>query len=962
MFLAALAYFASGLSLREASLLESQDLGIATDLFDTFGITADHSPLHFVFLNVWQRLNAHSIAFLRMPSAVACALAAVIVFVIGGMEGGALGGGLAAAFFALDPLVVDNARSLRMYAWVLLFCAVGLGYAYAYLCRARLRKYLVGFALAASFAIYTHLFSWLWVAPLAALLALDLHRHSAGDAPVRAVWKILFATVAALVPQVIHGFVALGFTRERHALYAGTSAAAEGFARTVAQTLFLGESRAMDHLPGAALLLPVALCVLGIRAAGPRAWIAAVTLVLPGLGVAWVASLSHEVEARYLNYLAPVLALCMGVGIAKARRPVLWAPLAFAVACLSAYATSLAYAGPQTDWYAASARLEAIATADDVVAVFPGYFAATFRRYSERPELVPITYPVDLDRLLARGKPVILVRNGGRFFGHIEAGLLHAHTTKRVLFSTRVRDTLEFIRIQPQPPEQLDIEGPEEPALVLAGLIGSGGYPWQHQPEFAHAFDRLRPLFASARAVVSGYDAYNPPWYQALRWGVTGLREIEPNEEVDIAMQTAGVSNVAERCLGSESSGATARLGAHFIAVRLAAHGIAVVPRWSDTRAQAIHVLNIGAVPVGLLHLDDGFLGPGLASRVAVAKNALPPDGRLVVIVARHDDYARTVDETERASARLLIDAGADVVAVLGGYAAREVEVYKDRVIAYSLGTLLRPRAQNLSASDSTGIALRLRFPHDATPRYQVFATTFDDQSRPVLGRRADIQGLLPGAQDEQRSCAQMLSSAKAFATERSGESHTLSAFKRGPDLMPALVRSSVYAWLDSSLQWFPLASKWTRLRPFDGGFAHADAYAGARGVLALGEFRRAIELDTGGRAFVWLRFRLGALHGPLSIAYAVPDDRIASKYIPFRAQDVVLRIDGLDLLSQSVPYRAGWRVRSIDLGTLPSVAHSLDIGLRSYGTHFPVAVDAIGCDGSSFGGSADHAAVSVSR
>ena len=61
------------MSLREASLLESQDLGIAADLFDNFAITVDHSPLHFVFLSVWQRLNAHSIAFLRLPSALACA-------------------------------------------------------------------------------------------------------------------------------------------------------------------------------------------------------------------------------------------------------------------------------------------------------------------------------------------------------------------------------------------------------------------------------------------------------------------------------------------------------------------------------------------------------------------------------------------------------------------------------------------------------------------------------------------------------------------------------------------------------------------------------------------------------------------------------------------------------------------------------------------------------------------------
>ncbi|HEY1536589.1 MAG TPA: hypothetical protein VGF76_21355, partial [Polyangiaceae bacterium] len=57
IFVLSASYFSVDLDTREVSLLEAQDLGIATDLFKTYALSADHSPLHFVFVNLWQRLN-----------------------------------------------------------------------------------------------------------------------------------------------------------------------------------------------------------------------------------------------------------------------------------------------------------------------------------------------------------------------------------------------------------------------------------------------------------------------------------------------------------------------------------------------------------------------------------------------------------------------------------------------------------------------------------------------------------------------------------------------------------------------------------------------------------------------------------------------------------------------------------------------------------------------------------------
>src|SRR5664279_830773 len=117
-------YFAGGINAREISLLESQDLGIACDLFNNYALSPDHSPLHFVFLSFWQRLNGTSVAFLRAPSVIFCSVAVLIVFSLGEAVAGTLAGIAGAVFMTLNPEVVDVARSMRLYSLVVLASAM----------------------------------------------------------------------------------------------------------------------------------------------------------------------------------------------------------------------------------------------------------------------------------------------------------------------------------------------------------------------------------------------------------------------------------------------------------------------------------------------------------------------------------------------------------------------------------------------------------------------------------------------------------------------------------------------------------------------------------------------------------------------------------------------------------------------------------------------------------------------
>ena len=328
---------------REVSLLEAQDLGVASDLFDNYALSADHSPLQFVLLNLWQRLDASSVAFLRAPSALFCALAVGIVFSLAEQLAGRFAGAFSAFFLATSPEVVDAARSLRLYSLVILLAACSAWFAHAYLARSRRRGYLLGFALSVIIAIYTHLFAWLMACSFGLLVGIDLVRHWHDKSLRWRTVKYLGVATLALAPQIVHGLVASEVVRGRHALYSGISAHPFDFLVSVTRMLFFGELEGSIPLGNGWLLAPLSLLLVGVCALGKRGAVIAAVLFVPSLFIAWWLSRTSQVEARYLCFLMPSVAVFTGVGATLASSARYIAPVVLTVFWLSRFATARAY-------------------------------------------------------------------------------------------------------------------------------------------------------------------------------------------------------------------------------------------------------------------------------------------------------------------------------------------------------------------------------------------------------------------------------------------------------------------------------------------------------------------------------------------------------------------------------------------------------------------------------------------
>jgi len=922
-----------GLGAREVSLLEAQDLGIASELFDNYALSADHSPLHFVFLNLWQRLNASSIVFLRAPSALFCALAVAIVFSLARRLAGLPAGALSAFFLATNPEVVDAARSLRLYSLVILLAACSAWFAQAYLTRSRRRGYLLGFALSVIVAIYTHLFAWLMACSFALLVGIDLVRHW-HDMGLR--WRTaryLGVAALAVAPQVVHGFVASEMVRGRHALYSGISAHPLDFLVSVARTLFFGELEGSIPLGNGWLLAPLGLLLIGVCALGKRGAVIAAALFVPTLFIAWWLSRTSQVEARYLCFLMPGVAVFMGVGAARRPTAQYLAPVVLTVFWLSRFATARVYDIPGTDWYNLGARLEQTRARGDVLAVFPGYFAATFQRYTHIEDLVPITFPSDLQRVLARGKRVLLVVNGGRDFGSIDAYLaLKAHGTP--LFESQVRDTLRVLAVSARRPKAAATVADSPESLLFTGVMGSGGFPWQGDPSERRPFSRLKVLLSGSRFVFADFEAYHPQRLARFFIGSSEARGLVAGPGVASTLRNAKFSDVLLDC-GDRDCGPDSRV--------LEAAGLRVVAKGAGEATDAVRVLRLGTVDIALCSLSDdefraGAKSPRTAALLARARVSVGDSGRLLAVFRAPADYSRLPTAAEQAAARQLIDAGVDVVVGEGGYAAKEVEAYGRGVIAYSLGTLLRPPMLSLAMRESTGVALRVDFVQAGVPRFEVFPLTFDDADQVAL---ADPDTSLTRSPDSTTlELGDHLSSADARSLSDDGQSLHLGSYQ-GPGTCLRPWQQRFFEQTAFVTRWFPETPSSTPLRPFASGFCGSTGYAVRRGVLSLGEFRRAIELDGGQAAGVELRFPAVALGDQIELTYGIPDDRLLSKFLPLHDQTLALEVGDGPAALYTLPYRAGWHTASLATTALRGSAQTIRLTLHTNGTHFPVAIDA---------------------
>ena len=915
---AALAYFCAGIAARELTLLESQDLSVAADLFRTYRLSADHSPLHFVLLNLWQRVGGVSVALVRLPSAVCCAAAVALVFRLVERAGG-LGAALAAALvFASNPELVEHARSLRLYGFGILAYALCLERADAFV-RGSEEAALFGFLVGAVVAVHTHLFLWLWVGPLALLVGVHAFRTLAGARRRRALVAsaVAFALAAS---QIAHGFVALRFTHERHSIYGGVSNRVGAFLDEVGRQILLGPAHEDWRLSGYLLAAVVVLPILGFARLDRRLRLAVVVAFATPFLAAFGLSFASEVEARYLCFALPGLAALTGLGLASLPLA-LGAGAGLALLGTMLSATARAFGPPATDWYAAAGRLEQLKQPDDVVAVFPGYWADTFRFYTRVSELAPVTYPVDLERVLARGRRVLLVVNGGRYRGDLDA-YLAAYTARRVLFTTTVRDTFDVDTVKATAP-LARAPAHSSSAVMFTGLLGSGGYAWTDEPSGARAFDRLRELFGAADLAVTEYAAYEPSWPARVLLGDGAAKRLRPDRRVAEALRRAGVGVVAVS--GEYGRADAAR------SVLESAH-LATVPSLEGGAAREPTFYAAGGERVALVSL--GTEVPSSARAVALVASfraRLRATDALVVFVAAPGSFTALPTAPERELGHRLVDAGADVVIGNGSCVAQPVERYGTGVVAYSLGTLLAPSSFDLMAREATGSALRVGFAGGRPTEVDVLPVTFDDRARPRLGRS---DAVVTDVSAEFAPFVATLPKARATSSSPGEDARSIA-------YLPAPAPAAWELWFERDVKrWVPWSSRGTSPRPFTASFDAERSFAGLRGARSLGVPRAVLELDAAPGTSLALEFPPLVLGHRLTVFYGLADDREQSKYRPWLDETLTLSVENGPALSRSLPFQSGWHGAVLDTTALSGAERSVVLRVSSPASHFPVACE----------------------
>lgn len=898
VFAVAVAYFSWQLTAHEIAGLEAQDLAIARDLPKTYALSPDHSPLHFIFLCVWDGLNTTSVAFLRGPSVLFAAIAAVVVARLAEAVGGRRVRWLSSIFFVTNPEVVDAARSLRLYSLCILLAALCLFFAYRYWRTGRTQS-LSWLLVVSVLAIYNHMFAWLYVVPIAIALAIARRPKQR---------RRLLITAIVLLPQVFHGFIALGFTQERHALHPGLSKTSS-FVVSVARALFLGESPVTSEWSALLLLVPLGALALGLVELRGRARPLA-AIYLPSIVATWVLSFSSQVEARYLNFLTPALAIVMGM--AFARLPAIRAVAGAASFALSLYATREAYRLPPSDWAAGISKLVALRQPGDIVAVFPDLWGATFERYGGPADYEPIAFPSELDHLLAHRKRILLITNPAREVGNLEA-FMKANARYTLLFRTGVRQQLAVYSVVAldETPRSAHVDGP---SLIFAGLVGSGGYPWQEKPD-ADPLAGLRGVFGSSTAVFAGYDDYHPRWYARVLLGPKRVKRLEPNADVGRSLVHGGVDLLVPAAPSPTDDGSPPNLPA------------------GPPLLDSIRRYELGGVSVGVMSLIRGPIDDDTIREAVRAA-----DGHLVAFVPASPDYGGLATASERRLAHHLIDLGVEVIIGIGGYAAKEVEEYKNGLVAYSLGTLLRP-ATLMANRDSTGVLLRVGFSPIGV-RYEVIPLALDPARGPEIGRARTTARLEHRVDDATGlSLADRAPSATASYVRTDGTRHDLGPWRADAITKVSPFEQSFLTDVAPLTAWFPLTVMHSPCRPFDGAFVASTSAISRRGTPSMGEYRRVLELDPGGSRSVSVDFGDVPDGERLDVTFGLPDDRLRSKFAPLFDQHLVVAMNDRVLATSPIHYVLGWTTLEVPLP--PTDRRHLAISLETNGTRFPVAIDA---------------------
>jgi len=944
IMVASFIYFCHDLDSREPELNESQDIAIAHELFTTWMIPVDQSALYYVILNFWERLYPPSLAFLRVPSAFFGAITVMCVFLLVEAETGIIGGLLAALFLSVNPIVVYFARDARAYTLMMALAAGAMLFAYRTIIQTRKQNNLTAFIVFAVLGVHTHFFLLLFNGSLGILVVCHLLKNRQQIERNRTLRIVAIIGGLLIFLQLVRIFWVLRYTEARNSLYHGIEHNPLSFLKSIGLDFFMGYGKIPSH--GSYVLLPIVLLIfIGIASLKRRGLAAGTIIIVPSLAISWYLSKDNPVSSRYILYLLPLLICFLAAGLARLRWVFLWGPLAFGLTAINVALVNSQYS-IVTDWHAVGKYIESIRNPSDVVAVFPSFWSYTFEEYY-RGKTIPFFYVEEIDRILARGKRIILVHSPGRYFGQIDAYLKkHVHRIDR--YSTKIRAPIEVLTLIGEISEKSTTIDKTDPSLLLAGTVGSGGYPWQNKPENSNPFSRLSNLFKSSDLVVTGYEPYGIPWY---RFFFTDFRELlsrRPNERVVKDMAASGIKAVA--LLASNGMRPEWQ-------TLLDASGIKSIPKqaaWSKSEPAIFQIRNlkIGILYVGqhvftdrpyLREKGDATLAD-LEKAVRHAKNAINPNGRLVVFLPAQLNYDRLFEKEDQMIARRAVDLGADVVVGMGGWAAKEIEEYKDGVIAYSLGTLLRPPSEPSCARNSSGFALRLSFPEGKKVSYGVIPVTFDDTYQLAYSRMKYAQDLHFNAVDSEEvlHLRNRLLDARVGSENRSGQSKIIQNWSASESIIESgkTITSKFFRLYD----WW--AQRYSNERPFTGiqeGYYEGNIFAAMNEACSNLECHRAIRLRPGDNAKIWIRFPKVLLGDAIRLNWAMADDIVSNTFKQFPQENLSISIDNVNVLSRKIDYVIGWRQVMIDTSSQAGQECEITVTLNTTGGKtFPVDIDPV--------------------
>ncbi len=123
-------------------------------------------------------------------------------------------------------------------------------------------------------------------------------------------------------------------------------------------------------------------------------------------------------------------------------------------------------------------------------------------------------------------------------------------------------------------------------------------------------------------------------------------------------------------------------------------------------------VKEISGIRIGFIGYDE-LDSPAIETVLAEIKNLRPQADFLIVYSHWGVEYITMFSKSQQAKARQFIDAGADLVIGSHPHVIQPLEVYKNKIIFYSLGNFLFD--QNFSVQTSQGLAVKIIFEKSKT-------------------------------------------------------------------------------------------------------------------------------------------------------------------------------------------------------------------------------------------------------